>query len=282
MAARISRRELLALACTPALAQFTSSVRVVNVYVTVRDRRGELVRGLKKEDFELAEEGRRQPIRYFSSDSDAPLAIGLLFDISGSQRTLMDQQRASANAFLNQVLRKGDTSFFAAFDREFRVLPIDAPLDAQRPESKGTALFDALIQAAQHVEPEPGRKVLIVLTDGIDTASSSKLPDAIQAAHRVGASIFPIHFYDDEVFRFLVPGPALDNLRAGRAALDRMARETGGAVLENFNRIQQELRSQYSLGFSPGSGKAGYRKLRVQLKQRGLTAQARDGYFAAE
>lgn len=278
----MTRRGLLLLAsAAPALAQFTSSVRVVNVYVTVRGRRGDLVRGLKKEDFELTEDGRRQPVRYFSSDSDAPLAIGLLFDISGSQRAVMDQQRASANAFLNQVLRPGDTSFFAAFDREFRILPLDTPLSAQRPESKGTALFDAVIQAAQHLEPEPGRKVLIVLTDGIDSASASKLPDAIQAAHRAGASIFPIHFYDKEVFRFEVPGPALDNLRAGKAVLDRMARETGGAVLENFDRIQEELRSQYSLGFSPSPGKTGYRKLRVEVKRRGLSVQARDGYFYA-
>ena len=113
----------------------------------------------------------------------------------------------------------------------------------------------------------------------------------ITAAHRANVSLFPIRFYDREVFRFNVPSPALDNLRAGQQALDKMARDTGGALYEitdnrtladNFARMQRELRSQYSLGYSPGEGKSGYRKLKVGVKRKGLLVQARDGYFTLQ
>ncbi len=96
----MTRRELLFAAPACAFAQFSSSVRVVNVFVTVRDARGDVVPGLKKEDFELFEEGRRQEVRYFSVDSDQPLTIGILFDVSGSQRSVIGEQREAQSTFL--------------------------------------------------------------------------------------------------------------------------------------------------------------------------------------
>src|SRR3954471_17814058 len=91
-----------------AFAQFSSAVQVVNVFVTVRDKQGKLVRGLTKEDFRLTEDSKPQPIRYFSDQSDLPLTLGLLFDLSGSQRAVIEQQRKASSAFLKQVLRSGD------------------------------------------------------------------------------------------------------------------------------------------------------------------------------
>jgi len=290
----MTRRELiLALTAPLARAQFTSSVRVVNVFVTVRDKQGELVHGLTREDFELREDGRKQSIRYFSADSDLQLTLGLLFDVSGSQRSVLEQQKAAAQAFLERVLRPGDNAFFVAFDRDITLFgrnEIDQ-LTAERPGNRGTALFNTIVRASQHIQAEPGRKALIVLSDGIDTASAVKLSDAVTAAHRADTSVFPIRFYDRQVFAFDVPSAATENLRAGKRALERIAKETGGGFYEissarsldeNFSHIQDELRSQYSLGYSPAAGRAGYRKLRVQVKQRGLTTQARDGYFWTE
>jgi VWFA-related protein len=290
----MTRRELLLLAaCSPGAAQFTSSVRVVNVFVTVRNNKGELVRGLKREDFELREDGRTQEIRYFSADSDLPLTLGLLFDVSGSQRSVLEGQKGAARTFLSKMLRPGDSAFFVAFDRDVTLLDARGfeVLTTERAGAKGTALFDALLRSADRLQQEPGRKALVVLSDGIDTASSARAEAAITALQRADTLVYPVHFYDRDVFAFEVPSPALDNLRAGKRVLERIAKETGGTFHEvsgertledSFTRIQEELRYQYSLGYSPKSGRPGYRKLRVQVKLRGLTVQARDGYFAPE
>ncbi len=164
-------------------------------------------------------------------------------------------------------------------------------LSTNRAGTRGTALFDALLQAADRAKDEPGRKILVVLSDGIDTASNAKADATIPALQRANCIVYPVHFYDRDVFAFEVPSLALDNLRNGKRVLEKIAKETGGGfysvsgeqtLTDSFSRIEEELRYQYSLGFSPGSGKAGYRKLRVETKLRGLTVQARDGYYAAE
>lgn len=298
----MTRRELLLAAPLTAFAQFTSSVRVVNVFVTVRDSRGGLVTGLTREDFELAENGRKQEIRYFSTDSDLPLTIGILFDVSGSQRTVIEQQRSASSAFLGKILRDGDSAFLMAFNEQAKLLsPPEssrdaleknlAKLTAAGSESRGTALFDAIVQAAATVQSIPGRKAAVVVSDGYDTASSGRIGDAITAAQRANLSIFPIFFYDLKVFAFKVESPALKNLREGKRNLEQIAKETGGGFYEiaekrpledNFERMERELRQQYSLGFVPAAGRPGYRKLRVMVRQRGLNVQARDGYFASE
>lgn len=287
---RVSRRALIFCAA-PAWGQFTSSVRVVNVFVTVRDNKGELVHGLQRGDFQISEDGGIQEIRYFSADSDLPLTVGLLFDISGSQRSVLEKQRGAASEFLSKVLRDGDSSFLIAFDRRVMVLKELGTLDVQSEDSRGTALFDAIVRASELLKEEPGRKMLVVISDGIDTASSARVIDAITAAQQANTLVYPIRFYDQEVFRFQVPSPALDNLLAGKRTLEKIAKETGGGMYEisgtrtladNFARIQQELRTQYSLGYTPPPGKPGYRKLRVTVRQRGLNVQARDGYFASE
>lgn len=298
----MTRRDLLFAAPATALAQFTSSVRVVNVFVTVRDSKGELVTGLKREDFDLTEDNRRQEIRYFSADSDLPLTIGILFDVSGSQRSVIAEQRAATQSFLNKILRDDDRAFLMAFDEGAKLFSLPensraaieadlAKLDSEGSNSRGTALFDALIQAASAVQSVPGRKAAVVLSDGFDTTSATKLNDAITAAQRANLSVFPIFFYDLKVFAFKVESPALANLREGRRTLERIAKETGGGFYEiaekrsldeNFTRMERELRQQYSLGFVPAAGRPGYRKLRVSVRRKGVTVQARDGYFASE
>jgi VWFA-related protein len=178
-----------------------------------------------------------------------------------------------------------------AFDRRVTAVQELANLDVGGQDSRGTALFDAIVQAADRLKDDPGRKTLVVLSDGIDTASNATVIDAISAAARANTLVYPIRFYDQEVFKFQVQSAALDNLMAGKKTLEKIAKDTGGAMYEvsgarsleyNFDRVQEELRTQYSLGYTPMAGRAGYRKLRVTVKQRGLTVQARDGYFAAE
>ncbi|MEI9813923.1 MAG: VWA domain-containing protein [Acidobacteriota bacterium] len=202
---------------------------------------------------------------------------------------------------MNTILREGDTAFLMSFDEQSKLLAppessraaLDAglaKLTAPGSSSNGTALFDAIGEAAQLAQPILGRKAIVILSDGFDTASAAPIGDVITAAQRANLAIFPIRFYDLKVFAFQIESPAWNNLRAGKRTLERLAKDTGGGFYEiaakrsldeNFTRMAAELRQQYSLGFVPASG-SGYRKLRVNVRRRGLNVQARDGYFATE
>src|SRR5579859_383449 len=123
----LSRRAFLATAAGGLLAQdstvITSDVNVVNVFATVRNKQGQIVRDLHKEDFSLDEDGRPQTIKYFSQESDLPLTLGLLIDTSGSQRRVLGQERSASFKFLEQVLREDkDQAFVIHFEREVELL----------------------------------------------------------------------------------------------------------------------------------------------------------------
>jgi VWFA-related protein len=288
----------LGLICGLARAQqadFSTAVNVVNVLVTVRDKQGELVKGLSKNDFKLEEDGHTQPIRYFSPQADQPLMLGLLIDVSGSQRTVLAEQRRASQQFLDTVLRTNDRSFLVRFDRRIDLLENLSQLevDAKDNGARGTALYDAIVSASHGLAGQPGRKALIVLSDGYDTSSSAPLAAAVEAAQRADALVYSIRFLDRDVFAFQVspsqggsPVP-----REGRKALEQIAKETGGAYFDLtasdtlgkiYARIEDELRNQYSLGFTPAGKRSGYRKIRVSVKRKGLSVQARDGYFPAQ
>jgi VWFA-related protein len=294
----LSRRGALALICAVARAQeatFSTGVNVVNVLVTVRDKQGELVKGLTREEFALEEDGRIQTIRYFSPQTDQPLTLGLLVDVSGSQRTVLAAQRRASAQFFKQVLRGSqDRAFLMRFDRQVEVLPdLTLPeMDAKTTAQQGTALYDAIIAATRQVERQAGRKALIVLSDGYDTSSSASLAAAVETAQRADSLIYSIRFLDRDIFAFEVPASQGGSPvpREGRKALERIAKETGGGffdltgqeTLEKiYGRIEDELRNQYSLGFTPAAGKPGYRKLHVSVRRKGLSVQARDGYYPA-
>jgi VWFA-related protein len=293
----VPRRAFLLLAAPlPLLAQFTASVRVVNVFVSVRDKQGNLIGNLRREDFELFEDGRRQPVQYFAAQSDLPITLALLFDVSGSQRSVIPQQRETAAAFLRQLLRSdADRALLFGFNQRvsqtWNLEDLDVPRGPSGellPQAQGTALLDAVGEAASLLGREQGRKAMVVLSDGIDTASYRNADSAIELAQRADVLIYPIRVYDRQVFAFDVLSTASDRLREGKKTLERMARETGGAMFEvtgaqslaaNFARLEQELRNQYSLGYTPSDTGRSYRRIRVTVKVKGLRVQARDGYY---
>ena len=283
-------------ACTLVRAQqadFSTSVNVVSVLATVRDKQGQLVRDLAKDDFTLEEDGRKQAIRYFSQRADSPLTLGLLIDVSGSQRTVLSGQLRASRQFLDKVLRKEqDHAFFVRFDRQVALLPdLNLPEpDTRKAVTQGTALYDAIVFAARRIAGQPGRKALLVLSDGYDTSSSASLAAAVETAQRADALVYAIRFLDRGVFAFEIPAAQGGSPvpREGRKALERIARETGGGFFDLtaeetlsgiYSRIEDELRNQYSLGFTPAGDRPGYRQIRVVLKRKGLTVHARDGYF---
>lgn len=302
---------------------FRSGVDIVNVIATVRDRDGNIVRDLTQDDFVLQQDGRIQPIQYFSRDSDLGLTIGLLIDTSLSQRRILgDEQRASFQ-FLDKVLREEkDRAFVFRFDFDVEMLQ-DVTSSRQKlkdslavlelpQESKfrrrnggrrgGTTLFDAVMLGSDEVmRAQTGRKALLVLSDGVDTGSKVKITDAIEMAQRADTMVYGILYEDRELYRqppmIVFPGgggrrgrPApVVNLPNGRKAMKRLSEETGGgyfevtkkaSITDVFSKIEEELRSQYSIGFKPGlAGSPGFRKLALSVKRRGLNVSARDGYW---
>jgi VWFA-related protein len=284
------------------LQTFTTEVKVVNVLATVRDKKGGFVRDLGKDDFVLAEDGRPQTIQYFSRQTDLPLTLGLMVDTSLSQRRVMEQELAASYRFLDQVLRKQDQVFVMQFDlspilrqeltsslRQLNeaLTRVDTPKmnDLMSQTGGGTVLYDAVLKAsADTMKKQSGRKALIVLTDGVDTGSEASMAEAIDAAQKADTLIYSILFSDEGYYGGFGGGN-------GKGVLSRMATETGGSFFEGskrmgldqiFARLQDELRSQYNIGYVSDQPVtiSEFRKIRLVTREKGLTVQARPRYWA--
>jgi VWFA-related protein len=329
---------------------FSSEVKVVNVLATVRDKKGQIVQNLAKDDFTLEEDGRPQTIRYFSRETDLTLTLGLLIDTSMSQRRVLGQERTASYRFLDQVLREDkDKAFVIHFDREVELLEdltssrkklesaltsLETPQPQQRggsgggypgsggggPGSRGggypragggrrggTMLYDAVLLASDEMmKKQHGRKALIVLSDGVDTGSKVSLTSAIESAQRADTLVYSILFADEQGYgqrgggfggggmgrrgggyppRSRYP----QNRPDGKKILQQISKETGGSFFEVskklpieqiYSRLEEELRNQYSLGYTPEHAGEGFHKISVTVKQKGMIVQARDGYYA--
>lgn len=283
---------------------FSTSVKVVNVLATVRDKKGTIIRDLGKDDFLLAENGRPQIVRYFAKQSDLPLTVGLMVDTSMSQVKVLDQERGASFRFLDQVLRETkDRLFVMQFDMSVQLRQpltnsrkslddalayVDTPTNNQlriAGDAGGTLLYDAVVKASNEVMKDlQGRKALILLTDGVDFGSENTVGQAIDAAQKADTLVYSILFSDAGAYGFM-GGPD------GKGVLTRMSRETGASfsvvskkrsIDEIFEAIQDELRSQYSLGYVSDQPCtiSEFRKIQLQTKQKGLVVQARDRYWA--
>jgi VWFA-related protein len=290
-------------------------VNIVNILASVRDKRGGLVANLEKQDFTVLEDGKPQEIRYFTKETDLPLTIGLLVDVSGSQRNLIDIERNAASQFFSQVLRKKDEAFLISFGEESELLQdytgsaklLTEGLKGLRVSSgvggigpgpvptaggpRGTVLYDAVYLAAnEKLKTEVGRKVIVVITDGVDQGSRLRIEKAVEAAQKSDAVIYCIDYSDPSAYG---GGFGMINLGGGGggSAMHKMSDETGGRVYkvdrkhsldQVFKELQDEMRSQYSIGYTPTNDRkdGSYRKLEVKLANKDLKAQARKGYYA--
>ena len=287
---------------------FSTEVKVVNVLATVRDKSGKFIRDLGKEDFSLTENGRPQSIRYFSRESDLPLVLGLMIDTSMSQQRVLNAERGACLEFLDQVLRETkDKVFIMQFDMGVFLrqdltssrkslddtLPfVDTPTrkELQLQTGAGTRLYDAVEKASREImSHQSGRKALIVLSDGVDDGSEASLAGAIEAAQRADAIVYSILFSDAGFYGV----PLLGRLSGadGRGVLMRMSQETGGAffevsrqhtIEEAFRQLEEELRSQYSLGYVSDVpvSIAEFRKVHLAVSGKGSIVVARDRYWA--
>jgi VWFA-related protein len=295
-------------------------VDLVNILFTVHKKKGgALVPGLTKDDFTVYEDGKKQTISQFAQESNLPLTIGLLIDISASQVNLIDIERHAANEFFSNVLRPKDEAFLISFGKDTELLQdftespriLKAALrtlegdtsgpptmsggtvattpgtipDIGRP--KGTLLYDAIYLAAnEKLKSEVGRKAIVLITDGEDQGSYYDRDQAIEAAQRANAMIYSIYYVDHSFYWAAGMGSGGD-----RGALKKMSEQTGGSVftvdknhpLEDiFKQIQAEMRNQYAIGYVPtNSARDGkFRKIEIRVRDKDDVAQARKGYYA--
>jgi VWFA-related protein len=288
-------------------------VDLVNILTSVRDKRGALIPNLQKEDFTILEDGKPQTIKYFTKETDLPLTIGLLVDVSGSQRNLIDIERSAASQFFRDVLRKKDLAFLISFGEENELLQdytgsarllteglnqlrVSSGVGGVHPgpvptmgDPRGTVLYDAIFLAAdEKLKGEVGRKVIVVITDGVDQGSRMTRNQAIEAAQKADAVIYSIDYSDPRAYG----GFGTISLGGGgEGELRKMSDETGGRVYkvdrrhpldEVFKELQDEMRSQYSMAYTPTNEvkDGGYRHLEVRMANKDLKAQARKGYYA--
>ena len=303
-----------ALAVAQDLPTIKVDVDIVNVLASVRDKRGALVPNLKKTDFTVFEDGKQQEIKYFAMDADVPLTIGLLVDVSGSQRNVLEVERRAAAQFFSQVLRKKDMAFLISFGPETQLeqdftgstrllqealnkLQVQSGVGGLHPgpvptagPPRGTLYYDAVYLAAEEkLKGEVGRKVIVAITDGVDQGSRMTINQAVEAAQKSDVVVYNIEYYDAMAYGggFGIPIGG----GGGGSAMRKLSEETGGRVykvdrkhtLEQvFQELQEEMRSQYSIGYTPINDKkdGSYRKIDIRMGNKDLKAQARKGYYA--
>ena len=297
-------------------ASIKVDVDVVNILTSVRDKRGGLVSNLEKQDFTILEDGKPQTIKYFTRETDLPLTIGLLVDVSGSQRNLIEIERNAASQFFSQVLRKKDEAFLISFGEEaellqdytgsprllsegLRQLQVSSGVSGIGPgpvptagQPRGTVLYDAVYLAANDkLKTEVGRKVIVVITDGVDQGSRLSINQAIESAQKSDAVIYSIDYYDPGAYGGGFGYGITFGGGGGEGALKKMSEETGGHVFrvdrkhtldQVFKELQDEMRSQYAIGYTPTNDTkdGSYRKIDIKLSSKDLKAQARKGYYA--
>jgi Ca-activated chloride channel family protein len=264
------------------LAQFSSQVQLVEVYATVTDDKGELVTGLRQNDFEVYENDRLQQISAFAA-GEFPLTVALGVDRSWSMAGKpLELAKQASRAFLNQ-LKTGDRAMVVAISSTADVI---APLSMDRGAQaraiaaldpwSTTALRDAIIASLDRLEAEPGRQALVLFSDGDDRYSHATEAEVIARARRGNALVYPI-----TIGKQRPPLLAeLAVLTGGRSFLLKDATE----LEKTLSTIARELRYQYLLGYAPSKpiheGVHEWRPIRVTLtgNHPGLRVRARDGY----
>ncbi|HUA63256.1 MAG TPA: VWA domain-containing protein [Verrucomicrobiae bacterium] len=288
---------LVGLSCIFLLAQDTPVIRVnvnlVHILATVKTTKGELVGSLGKDDFEVYDNGVKQEIAHFQRQTDQPLSVALMIDVSGSTAKDLGLEMDSATKFLHALLAEGrpdDRVALYSFDDTVRV---EQPYshnftlltNALRKihGSAGTSLYDAITLVSQDLERRQGRKVMVVVSDGGETTSRYTSHDALKALQMADAVIYPVvvlpvmsdsgrNTGGENFFKWIAPGTG------GRAFFPQLSSELD----RTFSQIIDDLRTQYSIGFYPHNvplTKDPWHKLEVIEKSGKLQVSARNGYY---
>src|ERR1700691_3919694 len=298
------------------VATFKLNVNLVDLFFTVKDKQGNLVPHLTKNDCTVTEDKVPQTLKSFVAETQQPLTLGILLDTSGSQERVLPLEQQVAGEFLSRVLRQKDEAFALSFDVNVDLLQdyTNSPRLLTRAMSKaeintaggngaagipgagggtvptmgaakGTVLYDAVYLASnEKLNQETGRKAMILLTDGEDEGSDHKIQAAIAAAQKSNALVYVILIAD----RGFYGGFGY----SGYSAMKKMTEETGGRLIDvgnngkkledAFQQIEDELRTQYVASYTPINTKldGSFRHLGVECRGDGMKVQVRKGYFA--
>ncbi|HEY6305308.1 MAG TPA: VWA domain-containing protein [Candidatus Angelobacter sp.] len=285
---------------------YRKNVNLVNLFFTVKDKHGALIPNLSKEQFDILEDGKPQTIKFFTAENNLPLTLGIMLDSSQSMEHMLPEEQVIAADFLHKVLTDKDLAFVISFDISVDLLQDltsdihllrtgmekahintgaggggfpgigQGPFPVSNP--KGTLLYDAVFLGANDIlSKQVGRKAMVILTDGVDQGSQMKLRDALEAAQKADVICYVLLLYDP-------------HYGSDMFDMSRLAEQTGGRAIsvgnpdklgKAFTEISEELRSQYSAGYTPTNEKhdGGFRKIEVKSKD-GYKIQARRGYYA--
>src|SRR5215831_11004146 len=286
---------------------FRKNVNLVSLFFNVKDKHGGFVPELTAANFELREDGKPQTIKYFSAEANQPLTLGIMIDSSGSMQAMLPEEKVLAADFLRQVITDKDLAFIISFDISVDLLQdltsnvrlLRAGLEKARinvggggstgipgigqgpfPVSnpKGTLLYDAVYLGSNEIlSKQVGRKAMIILTDGVDQGSRVKLREALEAAQKADVICYVLLLFDPRYGSDMSDMSHLAEQTGGRAISVGHADNLGKA----FRQISEELRTQYSLGYTSTNEKhdGGFRKIELKSKD-GYKVQARKGYYA--
>jgi len=284
---------------------------LVNVLFTAVDRNNRVVSDIRQDEITVLEDGRPQQIFTFKRETTLPINIAILMDLSGSQEYTFPQEKMAAGEFLRSIIRpnkdsaailtfqddvelvQGLSSRADALNRAFDQIQFSRRFGPTSSRHQATALYDAIFVTADEVlarddlrrgsaDEQVTRRAIILLTDGVDNASSRKLDEAIDRAWRAGVIIYSIGIGD----RFRFEGVREDVLR-------RLGDETGGRayfprspddLINDFHQIEAEMRSQYLVAYSPSNSThdGRFRRVEVRINARpDARVIHRRGYYAA-
>ena len=297
-AARAFRRVALSCFCvalawsSPGAAQqpsFKSGTQLVSIFTTVVDADKRLVPSLTQDDFEILDNDKLQSISLFNNEVQ-PITVIVMLDTSLSMTGSIELLRAAAEQFVLRLL-PADKGRIGAFNDKIQ---ISGRFTNDRDElvgeikeldfGNGTKLWEAIGASLDELKGIDGRRVILVFTDGDDTASSVSLGTVVDRARAEDVMVYAIGL-ESNYFN----GQRMIRSQPDRG-LRRIADETGGGYFElkktsdlapTFTRVAQELHSQYVLGFAPTQLDNRVHKLTVRVKQAGMTARARKSYLAA-
>ncbi|MEO7145512.1 MAG: VWA domain-containing protein [Bryobacteraceae bacterium] len=280
-------------ACTQSSPVIRVNVRLVHLLATVKDSHGQPVTGLMKSDFQVFDSGVAQEISVFERHSEVPLSVSVLVDTSGSTGKDLKYETDSVARFFRALVGEGNPADAAAlysFNWEVnqvrgftrRIASLEQALRQLRSDG-GTSLYDALFLASHNLENRDGRHVIVVVTDGGDTTSSTSYHAALEACQNADVVLYPI---------LVVPitNDAGRNI-GGENALTTLSQGTGGRVFapsvgaqldRAFSDILRDLRTQYLIGYYPKNlpySKDRFRPIHLTVDGPNLRAVTRTGYY---
>lgn len=285
---------------------FKAEAKLVNITASVRSTAGEIIGDLQQEDFEVLEDGVPQTIRFFARETELPLSLGLVIDVSGSQDKFIKQHDRDVAKFLQTALRPTDEVFAICFGNHLRLVSDANPsvpdiidnlkrfdkgerhfpdVGPHEERDLGTALYDAVYFSITEKLGQPGqhRRAILLFSDGEENSSEHDLLDTIEAAQNADTLVYSIRYTHIEHGRLNARN------RYGIRVMHHLATQTGGGdfdalhtnLADVFTQISSELRSLYQIGYVPSNthSDGSFHKVTLHCKRPDAVIRSRSGYY---